>query len=323
MYLDKKKRYIIYGIVAVICVVAIFLAVFSQFNPAPSTNQIAVNPPDPNSVIVNDIDTNLGTEFKDLFDSELHPEDVDIEDIDLIDPTAESILVPSELNLNLNGTTPSGEEFYVSSTFDTINIASASNIWTDIYDVIINKYQSKIQKIIDGTNNTQKATYSLDYAATLRDGIFSFGVMSKLNEVNKNGKAQPERLTIYTWNYDIKKDKMLTLEEVLDLYGIDSDEVDKEIEKTVKAAAEEAERAAEATQTTVYQRKVNDARYTVEMNPDFFIDEDGYIYVYFCYGNESKNATDALDVIKVKTKSITTESKTKKTNKNNVVEEED
>lgn len=166
-------------------------------------------------------------------------------------------------------------------------IKTETDITTKINEEIIDAYGDKLLDII---NNSEEFTlYNIDYISSVNNNILSIAIKTTLKEGNN-----PQRLLIGTYNYDIVNDKVLKLEEMLSLKGIEKSDVQQKIIDTVRQKNVNTTALSEQGYN-IYVRDIRSDEYLIENIENFFIDEEGHIYILFPYGN--KNFTETMDVI--------------------------
>ena len=279
-----KKRNILYAAIIAICIISIIIAVYYQFfaekvvktgDTNSMENRIVDDPADdPKDILA---------EFNKLLTNTLDKQDNSTDDIQKYEGL-ESFDIVYTLN---DGIKEKQEEKYdININLPVINIAKASRL----NDITQNKFADKVTKILGGT--TKYTIYDIDYAAYINDGILSVVIKATLKEGNN-----AQKVIVQTYNYDIENDKEVSLNDMLDKYGIKVKDVNKKIEKQIKEASKQADIISEATGQIVYKRDLYDKMYTTDQANNFFIGKDGQIYIVYAYGNNYDTAE--LDIIKV------------------------
>ena len=279
-----KKRNILYAAIIAICIISIIIAVYYQFfaekvvktgDTNSMENRIVDDPADdPKDILA---------EFNKLLTNTLDKQDNSTDDIQKYEGL-ESFDIVYTLN---DGIKEKQEEKYdININLPVINIAKASRL----NDITQNKFADKVTKILGGT--TKYTIYDIDYAAYINDGILSVVIKATLKEGNN-----AQKVIVQTYNYDIENDKEVSLNDMLDKYGIKVKDVNKKIEKQIKEASKQADIISEATGQIVYKRDLYDKMYTTDQANNFFIGKDEQIYIVYAYGNNYD--TSELDIIKV------------------------
>ena len=145
-------------------------------------------------------------------------------------------------------------------------------------------------EILDIVRNAKSYTiYTISYVAYINGNILSLAIKCTL----KDG-SNPQKLRIETINYDMKNDKLLTLEDVINVKGLKNQDVQDKIDKEIQeVAAKKAEISEEGY--NVYQRNPSDRMYKIENTRNFFLGDKGMLYIVYPYGN--KDYTNEKDIV--------------------------
>lgn len=285
-----NKRYIIYIVIAIICVIAIISGVYYQvFENKPKqkqntvTNEIVDNQ-DPDEVIDPEI---LKEEFNSLFNNSFDDQGYDTSTIQKIQGLEEQNIIYAAYNIKEE----KDERYSVDINLPVFNVQGDT----------VAEFNRTTQAIFadkanDVLSKSDKYTiYNVEYVAYLNENILSLVIKSTLKEGDS-----AQRIIVQTYNYDIETGKKLTLNEVLEAKGIELKEVNKKIERQVEEANKQAEAISEAliqSGQSVYRRDINNAMYVTDNVNHFFVGLDGQIYIVYPYGNS--NFTSEMDVIKI------------------------
>ena len=279
-----KKRNIMYAAIIAICIISIIIAVYYQFFAEKVVKTGSTNDVE-NRVVDDPVDDpkDILAEFNRLLTNTFDKQGNDIENVGKYEGL-ESFDIVYTLN---NGIKEEQQEKYdINVNLPVVNIAKASKL----NDTTQNKFADKVTKILAGTS--KYTIYNIDYAAYLNDNILSVVIKATLKEGNS-----AQKVIVQTYNYDIENDKEVSLNDMLDKYGIKVKDVNRKIEKQIKEASKQAEIISEATGQIVYKRDLYDKMYTTDQANNFFIGKDKQIYIIYAYGNNYD--TSELDIIKV------------------------
>lgn len=147
-------------------------------------------------------------------------------------------------------------------------------------------FGSKVNSIIQSKD--MLSIYNLDYVFYLNDDMFSLVIKATLKE-----NEQAQRLIIKTYNYSFERQEQLSLGSLIVRNGLDKVKVQDKINFTIKEIAT-VNKALEESGYHVYRRDIADPRYVLSNIDTFFIDQSGYLYIVFAYGN--KSYTSELDL---------------------------
>ena len=284
-----KKRYMMYIVIAIICILAIGIGVYYQLDHdrperQETTNEIDIEPePVSNS---EDMEAVL-KEFNSLLTNTFYDQGNDTTAVNRLAGHEEQEIVYAAYNIKEE----KDGKYNVNINLPAINING--DVVAEFNNTTNKVFSNKVAEVIK-TNN-KYTIYNIEYVAYLNDNILSVVIKSTLKE-----EGNAERVRVQTYNYDIEAEKEVTLNDILEQKQITQKSVNKKIEKQVKEAARKAEAVAGeyASQgKLVYERDVNNAMYITDYVNDFFLGKDGQIYIVYAYGNT--NHTAEMDVIKV------------------------
>ena len=145
----------------------------------------------------------------------------------------------------------------------------------------------KTNEILNAENNNN-AIYTVEYVATIQNDILSVMIRSNLKE-----GSSAQRLIIETYNYDLRNNKKISLEELLKVERLNINDVQSQINETIETEQRRVEDL-EKLGYTRYNRDTSSDMYKIE-NSDVFYMSPTAIYILYPYGNE--NLTNDLDMI--------------------------
>lgn len=279
-----KSRNVLYIVITIICVIAIVVAVYYQiFGNDERPNNIGNN--NGNTQINNSDEIDLEkikNEFNNLFTNTLNTQGNEITDI-------KKVYEDKELIYSIYTIKEEKEDKYnINLNLPVFNIKSTT----------ASEYNSLTQKIfVDKANEIFKGTefytiYNVEYAAYINESILSLVIKSTLKE-----GANAQRVIVQTYNYDLQTGEKADLKDILESKQVNKDEINKKIERQVSYAAAQAELISQVTSQTVYKRDLNNAMYLIDNVNNFFIGEEGKIYIVYAYGNS--NFTSEIDIIEI------------------------
>ena len=95
---------------------------------------------------------------------------------------------------------------------------------------------------------------------------------------------KPQRTIIKTYNYNVIKNTHVSLGTLINKKNLQQQTVqDKVYSQIQKVITENKE--LEKVGYKVYKRDINDSRYSLENTDTFFMNQNGYLYLVYCYGN--------------------------------------
>lgn len=157
------------------------------------------------------------------------------------------------------------------------------NINKEIYDT----FAGEIIKIANTA--TVYTTYNLDYVAYVNNNVISLVIMCKY----KNG-TNPQRRIVQTYNYDIEKDKLLNIEDIINYKSLNKEEIEKTVQEEIKKVNNQMKNINNQGYN-VYLRDEDSEIYKIENTSNFFLGKNNYLYLVYAYGNN--NYTSEMDLV--------------------------
>jgi len=286
------KRYLIYTVISIICVIAIFMGVYYQLfgentkSNVPN-NEIANNKPNSEETI--DLEA-LKEEFESLFNNEFNNQGYDINEVEKISGLQDKDIIYTAYDIE-EEKDEENKKYNIDIKLPVFNVKG--DVAAEFNKTTQSIFADKANDIL--TKSEKHTIYNMQYVAYLNENILSLVIKSTLKEGNN-----PQRMIVQTYNYNIETGEKVTLNEVLESKSIDLKEVNQKIEKQIKEANKQAQAISEALSQlgqSVYMRDLDNAMYVTDNVTHFFIGLDGQIYIVYPYGNT--NFTSEIDIIKV------------------------
>lgn len=168
------------------------------------------------------------------------------------------------------------------------------NIETDtanvVNDEINNFFGKKLLEVVK--ENTAYSKYHVDYIAYTNNNIISLIIKATLKE-----GSDPQRIMVKTYNYDLVENKLLSLKEYMELNNIDKNAVQSQIINYIRGKNENTDTAL-AQEYNLYVRDVRSEEYLIENIENYYIGQDGKLYIIFAYGNNTP--TETVDIFIVR-----------------------
>ena len=272
------RKIVFFIVLALICILALCVGIYTQFfYKYAATDPFLIG-------------INLGAEktkeeyalleanFNGLFTNELkvNSENVDVEKIkgsnDIV-YTAYDIKQEDETYYSIDVKLP------------IININTSyikelnQQIKTDFYESANSYMRQKEMNVV----------YSVEYAAYINEQILSIVVKASLRE-----GENPEKIIVKTYNYNMLEDKEVSLEDLITYKGTSVEFIQNTINDEIKTAYDNAVIIADQF-GHMYDRDLKSDMYKVENTENYFLTQDGYVYVVYSYGN--KEYTNVVDII--------------------------
>lgn len=270
-----NARNIIFTLIIIICIFAINFAVYWQFFRTTDEDDTNVQ------IDANEELEQLEKNFKNTFNNTLDYQGYTVNTIGVtkIDSSKDLIYtwvakestVENRYELNLN--------------IPKVNISNTS---VEVFNNKIKEtYVDKANDIILNANNN--TIYTVEYMSYVNTNILSLVIKSTLKEGNN-----PQRVIIQTYNYNLSTNEEMTLNQLLEIKGLQASTVKDTVLAKVKIANEQAENLKKLGYN-VYTRDLTSDIYEIQNTTNFILGANNYLYIIYPYGNT--NFTDEMDVI--------------------------
>ena len=274
--LKQKKLKRFYISILVICVVAIISAFVIQI--VKEQQEIANN----NKISVEEINSELNVnkeQFSGLFKNKVNYLENNAYKITKIDANKEIVY----LGYKNNDIEVNDYELDVNIPYINIDNEVAKEFNTQIKEI----FENKAKSVLNSQNNN--ILYTVDYSAYVSNNILSLVVRSTLKE-----GTNAQREIIQTYNYDLKNHKECTIDDILELKGIEKKDAGKTIKLEIKEIQERVEELA-SLGCLVYPRDYTDDIYNINNVTEYFLGKDNVLYIIYAYGNN--NHTNEMDIV--------------------------
>lgn len=158
-------------------------------------------------------------------------------------------------------------------------------------DEIINEYKEKAKTISESAYE-EEIIYTVRYQAFLQNNILSLIIEAEYKE-----GSNEQKVTFKTYNYDLSQNKEITLQEILNIKNIKTSDANNTIYNEIK----EIQKQNEILQNQgyqIYQRDINNDIYKIENINQFFIGQEGIVYIIFAYGNNDNTSEKDIVIFK-------------------------
>ena len=269
----SKKRISIYIISTIICILAIIIAVGIQI----LGNDIIDNIFGINKIIkrTEQEEANLKANFENIFDNK--PEENNQYDTKKIEENKEVIYTNYSKQEKTNN-----YEISVNLPYININNRTVQNFNKEI----TNTFEAKAEEILKSDN--KNIIYTVKYKAKIENNILSLIIYSDLKQ-----DTNAQRVIVQTFNFNLEENKELTLEDIINVYDLNENEVQNKIDKDIKEEQRKSDDLKELGYN-VFSRDLESDIYKIKNIKEFFI-YDNNIYIIFAYGNDS--ITSEMDLV--------------------------
>ena len=272
----SKKRVIIYAVAIAICVIALIIAVCVQILGNDITNKIFGVSQIKSKT--EEEEQTLKTNFDNLFLNSLEITGDINADVKKQDESKDYVVTTYEKRETVSG------KYEMSVFIPYINIDNET----------IAKYNEEIKETFEGKaenvlqTKNQNIIYTVQYEATIENDILSLIIRSNLKE-----SSSAQRVIIQTYNYDLKNNKEITLEEMINNKQLSVQDVENKINEEITTEQQKVQDL-KSLGYSIFERNPDDEMYKVKNSKEFFV-KDGKIYIIYAYGNE--NLTSEMDLV--------------------------
>ena len=272
-YKVRKRDIVIYTICIIICVVALTIVVTMQVLGEGITNKVFHT--NKLQIASEEEQLKLRTDFENMFTNKIEGK---IENVEKKDESKDIIFTVYENEDNIP------ENYTLNVHIPNFNIKD-ENI-EELNNKISTEYKQKVNQILNNKGN--QIIYSVEYSAYIENEIIFLIIRSNLKESNNAQKQM-----VYTYNYDLKNKKEITLENIIEKLKYNKNDVQKAIQNYI----EEQEKNSKSLKNLgygIYVRNSKDEMYKIENTKNFFV-KNNKIYIIYPYGNTS--ATSEMDIV--------------------------
>ena len=276
-----KNQKIIFILIGVFCLFALMAGIYAQFFTGKRENNTIQN----SNIGTSDdqkqkTQEEIKTQFKGLFNNKLVvSENFDPTNIQKIDTTKDIVYFA----YNYQEQT---EKYEVDIHLPVINIKG--NVVNEFNKTTQSIFANEASNIVNN-KYSEKIIYNVNYIASINENILSLAIESTF----KQGE-NPQRTIIQTYNYDIETGEKIELVDMLTKRNIIQSDCQNKIYQVVNKAQEEAQILVKSGYT-VYNRNISDDMYKIAEVSNFYLGEDGELYIIFAYGNN--NYTSDMDIV--------------------------
>ncbi len=274
----KKKQLILYIVIMIVCIVSIIIAFYVQFYTRIDIGKmIGLSSEVSIGNKTEEEEEILKSEFNNIFNNNIGNDD------------GRNNSKKQKEDKQLVYTEYEKKETKLNSYDLEVHIP-----YINIQGEIIDKYNKEIhdifvqmtEKVLKSQNNN--VIYTVEYVANVEEDILSLMIKSNLKE---GSKAQ--KVIIQTYNYDLRNNKEISLEEVLKIKQISTEEVQAKIKEEISIEQKKAQDL-KSLGYNIYTRDANSDIYSIEKTTEFYLTKDA-IYIIYAYGNQTN--TSEMDII--------------------------
>lgn len=143
-----------------------------------------------------------------------------------------------------------------------------------------------VDKILQSEN--RNVIYTVDYTANIQNGIVSVMIHSNFKEGTK-----AQKVIIKTYNYDLRNNKELKLQDVIKFEQLSENRIQDMINTKIEAEQKKV-KDLEGLGYNIYNRDIKNDMYKLENTEEFYMTENA-IYIIYPYGNNAE--TSEIDLV--------------------------
>ena len=167
--------------------------------------------------------------------------------------------------------------------------------YINIDNEIIEGSNKQIEDFVDKTSSilesqNKNIIYTVEYVANVQNDILSLMIRSNLKE-----GSSAQRVIIQTYNYDLRNNKEISLEEVLKIENINPSELQSKIKNDISIEQKKVEDLKNLGYN-IYSRDITSDRYKLENSKQFYLTNDT-LYIIYAYGNDTFTSETDLIII--------------------------
>lgn len=269
----SKRRISIYIVSIIICILAVIIVVGVQI----LGNDVIDNMFGINKIVkrTEQEEAELKANFETIFDNK-----IDDKDNYSVQKTGTS----KEIVYNNYQKEEKNENYELNVNIPFINIQNKEI--ENFNKEIVDTFQAKAEEILNSTD--KNVIYTVKYKAYIENNILSVAIYSDLKQ-----DTSAQRVILQTFNFDLEKNKKLSLMELTDVYNLNKNEIQSKINDDIKKEQKKSQDLIDLGYN-VFTRDLNDVMYKVENISEYFVYNNN-IYIVFAYGNDK--ITSQMDLV--------------------------
>lgn len=166
--------------------------------------------------------------------------------------------------------------------------------YINVKNSVVEKYNDEIEEIFANKarnileSKDKNTIYTVEYTANVEQDIVSLIIKSTLKE-----GSNAQRVIVKTYNYDLRNNKEISLQEILRIEQLETQRVQNTINDTIKAEQSKSE-SLEKLGYSIYKRNLTNDIYKIENSNEFYY-LGNTIYIIYPYGNDL--STSEMDLV--------------------------
>lgn len=273
----KKKVLIIYISIVVFCFISIIVAFYVQFYARVDLGVLIGKEPQQYGKKTEEEVQELKIDFDKIFNNSVKNVS---EQNNEKRKDKEKLLIYTEVEKKENKV----NAYDIDVNIPQINIGN--KIIDEYNKEILDIFKSKADSVQNSEN--KNIIYTVEYTANIEYDILSLIIKSNLKE-----GASAQRTIIQTYNYDLRNNKEISLEEVLKIKNINVKETENQIKNEIEIEQKKVEDLKKLGYN-IYSRDSNSDMYNIKNSKQFYLSENA-IYIIYPYGNDT--FTSEMDMV--------------------------
>lgn len=277
-----KNPKVLYILIGIFCILAIIAGIYAQFFVKEEDKNNVILPTlnrEEENTVAEKTSEEIKTQLSNLFTNVLNTGDYDTSNIEKIN--TEKDIVYSAYDISENK-----DNYEIDIHLPVINIKG--DVPASFNNITQNIFANKASEIMNDKSKN-KVIYGINYTAHINGDILSVIIEGNLKEADN-----PQRIIIQTYNYNLATGEKVEIADILSQKNLIQSEVQNKINSTIEKAKEEAEILVQSGYT-VYNRDITNEIYKLENVSNYFLGQNGNLYIIFAYGNQ--NYTSEMDII--------------------------
>lgn len=274
----NKKQLAVYITIVVVCIISIIIAFYVQFYARIDLGRfVGIETKTEIGNKTEEQIEELKTEFEQIFTNSIE----NGEGQDSKKKETDKPLVYTKTQMKESKI--SSYDIEVSVPYININNEKAEE-----WNKEIESFEKKAKSILETEN--ENTIYTVEYVANVQEDILSLMIRSNLKE-----GSSAQRIIIETYNYDLRNNKEITLEKILQIENVEKTEIQQKIKDEIEIEQKKVEDLKDLGYN-IYSRNINDDIYKIENSKQYYL-TNNTLYIIYAYGN--KTFTSEMDLIVV------------------------
>ncbi|MGN1327052.1 MAG: hypothetical protein ACI4VQ_03065 [Clostridia bacterium] len=273
-----RSKKIIYIIITVICVIAILIGLVIGI--LITLNNSDLETPEENTQR-EETPESLKKEFNLRFNNYIDLSAYDTSLVPKLDDSKDIVYTAYDIEKSEDG------KYEVDLNVPVVNINNEAG--KEFNSITQSIFANKATEILE--NSKIYTIYSIDYTGYIYKDILSVVIKSTLKE-----GSSAQRIIVKTYNYNLATGEKVNILESIEKVGATTSQVNTKIKIEITEAIKESNKI-QASGFETFSRDISSEIYNIENITDFFITEEGKLYIIFAYGND--HFTSEMDIIEI------------------------